>query len=63
MVFIKKIDLEVHQTVEEEEIGHEEYLKDSQEYAFKIVKIEKLLNTNETKQAYKKEQIKNREEK
>ncbi|XP_053117875.1 uncharacterized protein LOC128329940 [Hemicordylus capensis] len=55
--------LQVHQTVEEEKRGLEEYIKDSEEDALKKVNKEKLFNTNETKQAYKKKQVKNRAEK
>ncbi|XP_053149009.1 uncharacterized protein LOC128343627 isoform X2 [Hemicordylus capensis] len=55
--------LQVHQTVEEEKIGLEEYIKDSEEDALQMVKNEKLFNTNETKQAYRKEQVKNQAEK
>ncbi|XP_053114534.1 uncharacterized protein LOC128328501 isoform X2 [Hemicordylus capensis] len=54
---------QVHQTVEEEKRGLEEYIKDSEEDALQMVKNAKLFNTNETKQAYKKEQVKNRAEK
>ncbi|XP_053166186.1 uncharacterized protein LOC128351082 [Hemicordylus capensis] len=55
--------LQVHQTVEEEKRGLEEYIKDSEEDALQMVNNAKLFNTNETKQAYKKEQVKNRAEK
>ncbi|XP_053106345.1 uncharacterized protein LOC128325024 [Hemicordylus capensis] len=55
--------LQVHQTVEEEKKGLEEYIKDSEEDALQMLKNEKLFNTNETKQAYKKEQVKNRAKK
>ncbi|XP_053104449.1 uncharacterized protein LOC128324210 isoform X3 [Hemicordylus capensis] len=55
--------LQVHQTVEEEKRGLEEYIKDSEEDVLQMVKNEKLFNTNERKQAYKKEQVKNRAEK
>ncbi|XP_053114405.1 uncharacterized protein LOC128328439 [Hemicordylus capensis] len=55
--------LQVHQTVEEEKRGLEEYIKDSEEDALQMVNNAKLFNTNETKQAYKKEQVKNQAEK
>ncbi|XP_053147207.1 uncharacterized protein LOC128342972 [Hemicordylus capensis] len=55
--------LQVYQTVEEEKRGLEKYIKDSEEDALKMVNNEKLFNTNETKQAYKKERVKNRAEK
>ncbi|KAM6469092.1 uncharacterized protein PHA67_010839 [Liasis olivaceus] len=54
--------LQVHQTVEEEKGVLEEYLKDSEEDALKLVHCEGLLNIKETKLAYKTGQMRNRKE-
>uniref|UniRef100_A0A2D4LXB3 Uncharacterized protein n=1 Tax=Micrurus spixii TaxID=129469 RepID=A0A2D4LXB3_9SAUR len=54
--------LQVHQIVEEEKRALEEYLKDNEEDALKLVYQEGLLTTGETNLANKKDQIKNRME-